>query len=75
MTFTVVGIGSVTVPVVNGIATANFVVPANTPAGDYKIIGVYNPVGDFLGSTTANSDPNYDGVLTIEPGPTHKTKT
>ncbi len=76
VTFTVVGIGSITVPVgFNGIATANFVVPANTPAGDYKIIGVYNPVGDFLGSTTANSDPNYDGVLTIEPGPTHKSKT
>ncbi len=75
VTFTIVGLGSVTVPVVNGVATANFVVPANTPAGDYKIIGVYNPVDDFLGSTTANSDPDYDGVLTIDPSPTHKSKS
>ncbi len=76
VTFTVVGIGTVTVPVgFNGIATANFVVPANTPAGDYKIIGVYNPAGDFLGSTTASSNPEYDGVLTIDPDPIHKVKS
>ncbi len=76
VTFTVVGIGTVTVPVgFNGVATANFVVPANTPAGDYKIIAVYNPAGDFLGSTSANSDPDFDGVLTIEPDPIHKSKT
>ncbi len=65
VSFTIVGIGGVTVNVgANGVATANFVVPANTPAGQYQIIAVYNGADEFNAST---SDPQHDGTLTVMP--------
>ncbi len=63
VTFTVVGIGSVTANVgANGVATANFVVPAYTPPGQYAIIVTYDGTGEFAGSSTY---PDGDGTLTI----------
>jgi len=64
VTFTIVGIGTVTVAVgPTGAASANFVVPAKIAAGSYRIIAVYNGDDDFAGSS---SDPAADGDLTVK---------
>ncbi len=65
VTFTIVGIGTVTATVgANGVATANFVVPANTAAGQYQIIAAYNGAGGFASSSTDSED---DSDLTVKP--------
>jgi hypothetical protein len=47
---TVIG-SAVTVNVVNGTASASYVLPGATPQGTYTIQAVYNGTADFLGST------------------------
>jgi autotransporter-associated beta strand protein len=59
---TVVGT-PVTVLVVNGAATAGYVLPGHTPAGSYVIQAVYSGTSDFAGLTDTTQ------FLTVAPNP------
>jgi Bacterial Ig-like domain (group 3) len=60
---TVIG-SAVIVDVVNGTASASYVLPGATPAGTYTIQAAYNGTADFLGSTDTSHS------LTVSPATT-----
>ena len=58
---TVIG-SPVTVDVANGTASANYVLPAATPADKYTIQAVYNGTANFLGSTDTSQSLTIAGA-------------